>query len=136
MRLRALDLHRYGHLSDTVLSFPPSAALCVVYGPNEAGKSTALAAIADALYGFHDRSPAAFLHGQQTRVGVTLSSRDETVAHFVRRKGRKNTLIDKAEQTVPESAIQLFLGGVGREMFEGMFGLNGDRCSATPLMAG
>lgn len=130
MRLRALDLHRYGHLSDTVLSFPSRAALCVVYGPNEAGKSTALTAIADALYGIHDRSPAAFLHGQQTRVGVTLAAQDGTNAQFVRRKGRKNTLLDGAEQSLPESAIQRFLGGVGRETFEGMFGLNGERLRA------
>ncbi|MBN8897786.1 MAG: AAA family ATPase, partial [Rhodospirillales bacterium] len=55
MRLRALALHRYGHLSDTVLSFPPEADLCVVLGANEAGKSTALEAIGDALYGIGDR---------------------------------------------------------------------------------
>ncbi|MBN8925481.1 MAG: AAA family ATPase [Rhodospirillales bacterium] len=130
MRLRDLSLHRYGHLSDIVLRFPERAALCVVLGANEAGKSTALAAVGDALYGIHDRSPAAFLHGAQTRVGITLAAQDGTTAGFVRRKGRKNTLLDPAETPLPEAALQRFLGGAGRDTFEGLFGLNGDRLRA------
>ena len=73
MRLHRLELRRYGHLSDVVLEFPADAALCVVHGVNEAGKSTALGAIADALFGFQDiRSGLRpdFLHGaQQLRIG-------------------------------------------------------------------
>ena len=51
MKLRRLDLLRYGHLSDVVLNFPDVASLYVVHAANEAGKSTAFAAIADALFG-------------------------------------------------------------------------------------
>ena len=61
MRIRRLDLLRYGHLADRVLEFPDGAALHVVYGVNEAGKSTALAAIADALFGFGHRTDYDFL---------------------------------------------------------------------------
>jgi chromosome segregation protein len=78
MRLIRLELRRYGHLSDVVLEFPPEASLCVVHGANEAGKSTALAALGDALFGFRDvRSGPRpdFLHGApQLRVGLTPSS--------------------------------------------------------------
>ena len=63
MRLCQLDLLRYGHLSNVTLSFPDNVRLHVVYGVNEAGKSTALAAIADALFGFGHRTDFDYLHG-------------------------------------------------------------------------
>ena len=56
MKLRQLQLLRYGHLSDVVLDFPDTTALHIVHGANEAGKSTALAAIADGLFGFSHKT--------------------------------------------------------------------------------
>lgn len=131
MRLHRLELRRYGHLSDVVLDFPPDAALCVVHGANEAGKSTALAAIADALFGFQDvRSGLRpdFLHGgPQLRLGITLAARDGTQASLVRRKGRTNTLTDEAGEPVAEQIMQRMLGGAGRDAWKDTFGLNGER---------
>lgn len=86
MKLRRLDLLRYGHLSDVVLNFPDDASLYVVHGADEAGKSMALAAIADALFGFGHRTDFDFLHGgPQLRVGFALSASDRTVDDLVRR---------------------------------------------------
>ncbi|WP_428395373.1 AAA family ATPase [Lichenicoccus sp.] len=128
MRLVRLDLLRYGHLSDASLRFNGPAALHVVLGPNEAGKSTALAAIADALFGFGHRTDFDFLHGSaQLRIGVTLAAGDGDAAAFVRRKGRRDTLRDEADQPLPEEALRRFLGGVDRERFERGFGLDGAR---------
>jgi uncharacterized protein YhaN len=126
MRLRRLDLLRYGHLSDVSLRFEDDAALHVVHGANEAGKSTALAAIADALFGFGHRTDYDFLHGgPQLRIGFALAARDGTVADFVRRKGRRDTLRDAADQPLDEDALRRFLGGASRELFERGFGLDG-----------
>lgn len=59
MRLARLRLDRYGAFSDLDVSFGP--ALTVVYGPNEAGKSTLLHAIGDVLWGLVPRQhPYAF----------------------------------------------------------------------------
>jgi uncharacterized protein YhaN len=128
MRLCQLDLLRYGHLSDVTLSFPDNVRLHVVYGVNEAGKSTALAAIADALFGFGHRTDFDFLHGSPNlRVGFTVSARDGTIASFVRRKGRRDTLRDADDQAAPDNALRRFLGGVGRDRFERDFGLDGAR---------
>ncbi len=128
MRLRQLDLLRYGHLSDVTLSFPDNVRLHVVHGVNEAGKSTALAAIADALFGFSHRTEFDFLHGAQNlRVGFTLSACDGAVASFVRRKGRRDTLRDANDRAAPDDALRRFLGGAGRDRFERGFGLDGTR---------
>ena len=125
MRLCELDLLRYGHLSDAALSFPDDVRLRVVHGANEAGKSTALAAIADALFGFGHRTDFDFLHGAPNlRVGFTLSARDG-VASFIRRKGRRDTLRDVSDEAVPDDSLRRFLGGASRDVFERSFGLDG-----------
>ena len=128
MRIRRLDLLRYGHLADRILEFPADIALHVVHGVNEAGKSTALAAIADALFGFGHRTDYDFLHGgPQLRIGFSLTAEDGTTGEFVRRKGRGNTLTDPANQPIPEDLLRRFLGGAGRDLFEQGFGLDGER---------
>ena len=128
MRLLRLDLLRYGHLTDVALEFPAGAALHVVHGPNEAGKSTALSAIADALFGFGHRTDRDFLHGAKNlRIGFTLEDAGGARASFQRRKGRQATLMDAEDQPLPEDALRRFLGGAGRELFERGFGLDGER---------
>ncbi len=125
MRLLSLDLLRYGHLTDTRLRFPEGAGLHVVLGENEAGKSTALAAIGDALFGFPHLTRYAFQHDTSAlRIGFEVAARDGTRAAFIRRKGRQNTLLDAAEEPVAEAALQRLLGGAGRDLFEKAYGLN------------
>jgi chromosome segregation protein len=126
MKLCRLDLLRYGHLSDVSLDFPENVRLHVVHGANEAGKSTALAAIADALFGFGHRTDYDFLHGApQLRVGFTLATRNGAMDSFIRRKGRRDTLRDTADQVVPDDVLRRFLGGINRDSFERGFGLDG-----------
>ena len=128
MKVCQLDLLRYGHLSDVALSFPDNVRLHVVHGVNEAGKSTALAAIADALFGFGHRTDFDFLHGAPNlRVGLTLSARAGAVASFVRRKGRRDTLRNTSDQAVSDDSLRRFLGGASRDLFERGFGLDGTR---------
>ena len=62
MRLIRLALERYGAFTDRTVEFRPDARLHVVLGANEAGKSTALAAVTDLLFGFGKSTPYAFLH--------------------------------------------------------------------------
>ncbi len=125
MRLLSLELLRYGHLTDVALRFPPEAGLHVVLGSNEAGKSTALSAIGDALFGFPHLTRFAFLHDTaQLRIGFTVQGADGTRAAFIRRKGRKDTLLDADGNPLPELALSRFLGGAGRDLFEKAFGLN------------
>jgi uncharacterized protein YhaN len=126
MRLTRLILGRYGHLNDVELTFPADQGLHIVTGANEAGKSTALAAIGDCLFGFPHRTPFAFLHAtRDLRIGATLLAADGRENTFFRRKGRKEDLIDGQDRPLPESAIAAFLSGATRERFDRVFGLNG-----------
>ncbi|PWC54490.1 YhaN family protein [Azospirillum sp. TSO22-1] len=130
MRIERLHLERYGHFEDRTLDLDGDGVrLHVVYGPNEAGKSTSLAAIGDLLFGIHDRTPYAFRHDYgQLRIGAELSNRAGETLVFKRRKGRANTLLSAdGASPLPDAALAPFLGGADRAFFERMFGLDHDR---------
>jgi uncharacterized protein YhaN len=131
MRLLELHLDRFGCFPDRRLNFRADAALTVIYGANEAGKSTALAAIADVLYGIEARSPFDFLHRYaDMRLGAAIAGEDGKRFEFRRRKGNQNTLLDADEAPVPEDALAAFLGSVDRTLFLDAFGLNRERLRA------
>ena len=62
MRIRYLRLPAFGIFTEQAVSFAPERGLHLIYGPNEAGKSTLLRAIGDALFGIPRISPHAFQH--------------------------------------------------------------------------
>jgi uncharacterized protein YhaN len=130
MRFGRLDILRYGALTDRVLSFRSDAKLHIVYGANEAGKSSALKAISDLLFGFPHEVEHAFLHDAPVlRLGALVSSRAGSELSFRRRRGRKNTLISHTDQETPlaDDALVPFLGALGRPVFERAFGLDSAR---------
>ncbi|TCT40370.1 ATP-binding protein [Martelella mediterranea] len=132
MRFSSLDLIRYGHFSDKTISFDATAGLHIIYGPNEAGKSSALSAFSDLLFGFPDRDVRFdFLHeAKDLRVGAKILRRDGDGLSFIRRKGRKNTLLaGEAKRDVPlnDDALSPFIGGLTRQVFERVFGLDSER---------
>ncbi|QGY03848.1 AAA family ATPase [Methylobacterium mesophilicum SR1.6/6] len=125
MRLTHLALERYGAFTDRTLAFRPDARLHVVLGANEAGKSTALAAVTDLLFGFGKSTPYAFLHDMpQLRLGAEIVAGDGRRLSFRRRKGNSRTLIDAAEAPLPDDALAPFLGGISRAVFCRAFGLD------------
>ncbi|MGL4239849.1 MAG: AAA family ATPase, partial [Beijerinckiaceae bacterium] len=128
MRVNRLDLTRYGRFTDARLDFGPKPAsgpdLHVVYGPNEAGKSTVFAALLDFFYGIEARSPYNFLHPYpQMRIGASLllDGRERTYARI---KRQQNNLLDESGHPVAETALQAALGGVTREACRVMFSLD------------
>lgn len=134
MRLRRLDLTRYGRFTDAVLDFGPRGSgpdLHVVYGPNEAGKSTALSAYLDVLYGIHPQSGYAFLHDYKAmRIGAVLEDADGQPDTFVRIKANKNSLRDGADQPLGDHVLTARLGGIDRDAYRAMFSLDDDTLEA------
>ncbi len=125
MRFETLNLEKYGSFSDRVLKFREDASLHIVFGANEAGKSTALAAIADLLFGFPHTSNFDFLHdGRALRIGANLRLRDGSSLAFRRRKGRANTIVDAMDKPLGDDLLAPVIGSVTRESFLRDFGLN------------
>ncbi len=132
MRVRRLDLIRYGCFTERSLEFAaPGNGLHVIHGPNEAGKSTALRALSALLFGVPHQSQDVHLHaGRDLLVGAVLELQDGSTLELVRRKGRKNTLRSADEQPLDDSELLERLGGITREVFERMFGFDHTRLVA------
>lgn len=129
MRLRRLDLKAYGKFTDRTLDFGEARAgqpdLHVIYGPNEAGKSTTLNAFLDLLFGIETRSSYAFHHPYAAmRIGGALELRNGAALEAVRIKRPQNSLLDPQGGPVAEGLIQAELGGVDREAYCAMFSLD------------
>lgn len=130
MRFEELHLERFGHFDDLRLDLSGDDVLLhVIYGPNEAGKSTALAAICDVLFGMPHVAPYSFLHGNsRLRIGATITNTAGQRLVFKRRKARGDGLLkpDESAELSPDS-LAPYLGGATEESFKRMFGLNHQR---------
>jgi len=126
MRFSRLELIKYGHLEDCTFDFADRAPdLHIIFGQNEAGKSTTLAAISDLLFEFGHTTPYAFLHDRQLlRVGAVLQ-RDNTTLYCRRKKAKSgSSLIDADEKVIDEGKLAAFLAGQTRDSFNRMFSLD------------
>ena len=101
----------------------------IVFGPNEAGKTTSLTAIEDMLFGIPERSPYNFLHSYDAmRIGAVLENGGDFF-EFQRRKTRRDMILGIDGEPLPgdQRLLAPFLGGVDRVYFERMFNLSHHR---------
>lgn len=124
MRLLDLTLDVYGPFNRLRLEFDASAKVHIVYGANEAGKSSALTAIGDLFYGAPRREKISFLRPKDMRLGATIRGRNGQMLQFFRRRGDKNNLLDATGSPLPDDALAPFLGAATREIFHRAFGLD------------
>ncbi len=124
MRLLSLELEKYGVFAGQTLSFRRDARAHVVYGPNEAGKSTALSAVTDLLFEIRDMRHAFRHKASDLRIRGEILARDGRSLRFARRKGNKATLLDASGVALADDALAPYLGGLTREVFIRAFGLD------------
>jgi uncharacterized protein YhaN len=140
MRFHRLNIPAFGPFTDLQLSFPATGSdLHVIYGENEAGKSSLLRAIRDLLFGIAGQCSDNFLHDYKNlRLLGEIENRAGDRLIFQRRKGTKNTLLDGTGNPLADTALLPFLGGVSQSYFSTMFGLGSSelRDGAQQLLKG
>ena len=119
MRLNRLDLTRYGKFTNHAIDFGRQIDgvpdLHVIYGPNEAGKSTLFNGWLDLLFGIHPQSSYDFLHAYSNmKIGAAIEV-DGEVREFARIKRPQNSLLDNRDQPVSNGALLAGLGGLDRD---------------------
>jgi uncharacterized protein YhaN len=140
MRIRRLDLIAFGPFAGTALDLGGApGTVDLVYGPNEAGKSTTLRAISGLLFGIPNDTKDGHRHAlTELRIGARLEPRSGPPLEVVRRKGRKGTLLDREGKAVDDALLLPLLGGANADLFASMFGLNHEtlRASGDAMLKG
>lgn len=115
MRLRKLSLDRFGRFTGKSYDFgsaPDSGDFHVIYGPNEAGKTTTMEGFLRLLYGFPLQDGYAFQHQRKNlSISGTLEI-DGATRHFTRLPQRDGALTDENGVALPENAMTGILGGL------------------------
>ncbi|ASM75261.1 MULTISPECIES: AAA family ATPase [Roseobacteraceae] len=130
MRLNRLDLIRYGRFKDAEITFPKRdegvSDVTVIFGPNEAGKSTAYHAFLELLFGFKGGAhPYAFRFDRSDLlVGAELDLPGRGVMALRRNSKRSQSLLDANDRPINEAILSGALYGLTRDTYEERFSLN------------
>ncbi|MCC6001675.1 MAG: AAA family ATPase [Pararhodobacter sp.] len=129
MRIERLSLGFFGHFTDKVFDFGKARGesdFHLIYGANEAGKTTTMEAYLRLLYGFPLREPYAFQHQRQNlRVSGMLDLGGETRL-FTRLPSRHGNLRGEGDTILPETAIAAHLGGLALDDYRSLLCLDDD----------
>lgn len=128
MKIRQLDLRAFGPFTDRLLSFNTDLpGLHIIFGPNEAGKSSSLRALKAWLFGFPERTMDNFVHtNDNLRIGGSLLSEDGRELSFFRRKKRKMDMLDLNGDPVSPDSLAAFLPIPDQLVFESLYGIDHD----------
>jgi len=130
MRLNRLDLIRYGRFKDADISFPKPAEgmpdVTVIFGQNEAGKSTAFNGFLELLFGFKcGAHPYAFRFDRSDLVvGAELDLPERGTMVFRRNSKRTQSLMDANDRPINEAILSGALYGLTQDTYEERFSLN------------
>lgn len=126
MRITRLELKAFGPFTDRVLTFAAKdPGLHILFGANEAGKSSSLRALKALLFGFPERTPDNFLHASdQLLVSGCLQAEDGRELAFMRRKKRKADLLDLSGNALDPSILASFLNNIDPGLFAALYGID------------
>ena len=130
MKLTKLNLKAVGPFTGVVLDLSAGEqGLHLIYGANEAGKSSTLRALSHLLFGFPQRSADNFVHpNEQLRIGGTLRLRSGEELEIIRRRGNRNTLRGPDDSSIiADECLARFMSGINLETFETLFGIDHER---------
>lgn len=134
MRIDRIQIEGFGQLREVRLDLSPG--LNVIHGPNEAGKSTLLAFVRAALFGFGRRNDPLRFEPAHGPFGGELILSTDAGRLTVRRTGAGRryegqlVLRGASGEPFPDSRLKEALGGVSRELFEQVFAFGLDELAS------
>ena len=128
MRLQEFTLDLFGHFSGKTFDFGKTKSgqsdFHVIYGPNEAGKTTAMEAFLRLLYGFPHRESYDFMHQRKNLQVSGVLEIDGTPMRLSRLPVRTGSLRDHNDTALPEAALLSHLGGLTEDDYRQLFCLD------------
>jgi uncharacterized protein YhaN len=124
--LRKLKLENYGIFTDKELIFP-DGNLVVMYGPNEAGKTTLLHSIRESFFGFKSKLNPYMFGSEKMASEVNLLMRDGKEINYRRMKVKKipvfGEIIGSTIELDEEKLLQIF-GNINSDIYWNIFGFS------------
>ena len=124
MKIEKLHVYGFGFLQDVVIDF--EQPFHIIYGKNEAGKSTILAFIETMLFGFpkrqqqYDYAPkSGGVYGG--KLIATFQHAGSLVIERVKNREPEETLIYFNEKKIDETELHFLLERVDRSLFQQLF---------------
>lgn len=129
MKFRRVEFRCFGPFEEQALDLSGDGGLHIIFGENEAGKSSALRGMMAFLFEFPGQTKDDFrFKYNQFRVHALLENAAGRPLECIRRKGNKDTLRKPCDkEVIPERQLREFLGGLDQTQFEHLFGLDADR---------
>src|SRR5262245_2579618 len=129
MKFLRVAFRCFGPFEDQTLDLSGPAGFRILFGVNEAGKSSALRGLHALLFGFHGQSKDDFrFKYNQFRVLAVMENSKGEPLECIRRKGNKDTLRKSCDkEVIPDQQLTKFLGNLDQAQFEQLFGLDADR---------
>jgi uncharacterized protein YhaN len=127
MKILRLELRKFGPFTGETLTLAEgNFGLHVIYGRNEAGKSSALRALTQLLYGIPHTSADNFVHPYaDLRIAAELESVAGQRLAIVRRKGQSKTLRgDDDVEVIDPVKLGQMLDGIDESAFRQRFGID------------
>src|SRR5690606_29332695 len=126
MKIKSLHIYGYGQFVQTQLQLAPT--LQVIFGENEAGKSTIMSFIHSILFGFPTKQQTELRYEPKTnsfyggRLIIEMERYGEVSIERVKGKATGDvTVLLEDGRTGKEKLLQNILGGLDKEMFQGVF---------------
>ncbi|KRN79114.1 ATP-binding protein [Fructilactobacillus lindneri] len=123
MKIKKIEIFNYGKLSHVTLDFNQFQ---VIYGKNEAGKTTIINFIKDILFGFEHRSTT-HLYGpkDKSEMGGKLVIVNHGVTFEIQRVDGKNggdlTIFDYQGNELSQQTLKEILGPINRNVYDKLF---------------
>ncbi|SPH20393.1 hypothetical protein ASD8599_01128 [Ascidiaceihabitans donghaensis] len=121
MRFRKLSLDRFGHFTDQSFDFgavTENPDFHIIYGPNEAGKTTTMEGALRLLYGFPNNEGYQFKHLRKNLQVSGMVEIDGQTRHFTRLPKKSGTLVDEHGSVLPEAALSSHLAGLSKDDYQ------------------
>lgn len=139
MKIVELNIDGFGHFHDTQVG-PFASPVVILYGPNEAGKTTLLEYIRTVLFGFPPRNRdshypplAGGRHGGRITVSNAADDR-YVIERHVGVRGGSVSVRDGSGQVHDESMLARLLGNVSTDVFKNVFAFSLDELQTGDLL--
>ena len=127
MRIQQLSLDFFGKFTGHSFDFDEAANpsdFHIIYGANEAGKTTAMEGFLRLLYGFPSRDPYDYQHQRKNLSVSGILQLDGEPQNFTRLSKRSGNLLGEASIALSEKALEAHLGGLTIEDYRSLLCLD------------